>query len=101
MNVRMRPRQRVAAVLAAAAGARLGASAQQPLTEPEREPLLADPDGPLKQEGGRERIASDGVVEAAANRVVAVQWEERHGGKVRRAGPFRRVAVGSLGRHGS
>ena len=87
--------------MAAAAGAWLRAAAEETLAEPEREPLLADPEGALKEEGARKRVPPDGVVEAAANRVVAVQWEERHGGKVKRAGPFRRVAIASLGRHGS
>ena len=88
-------------MLAAAAGPRLGAGAEESLSEPEREPLLADPQRSLQQQRARERVAPDRVVETPAERLVAVEWEERHAGKVRRADPFRRVAAGAIDRHGS
>jgi hypothetical protein len=42
--------QRVAAVLAGAAGTRLSAGAEQALTEPERKPLLAHAEWPVEHE---------------------------------------------------
>src|SRR3982751_5415434 len=91
MNVRVRPRLRVAAVLAAPTRARLGTGAEKALAEPERQPLFADPQWTLEQQRSRQGITANRLIEPASNAVVAVQWEERHLGKLRRSGPVRRV----------
>ena len=101
MNVRVRPGNRIAAVLAATAWPRLCAGTEEPLSQPEGEPLLADPQRSLEQERARECVAPDRIIVTAAERLVTVEWEERHGGKVRRADPFRRVVAGAIDRHGS
>jgi protease I len=96
MNVRVVACQRVAAVLALPTWPRFGPRAEQPLAQPERQSLFPDPLRALEQQRRRERVAPDRVVEPASYGVVAVQWKERHAGKVRRSDPERRVA-----RHGS
>ena len=101
MDVRVRTGNRIAAMLAAAARPGLCASAEEPLSQPEGETLLADPQRSLEQERARECVPPDRVVETAAERLVTVEWEERHAGKVRRADPFRRVVAGAIDRHGS
>jgi hypothetical protein len=68
----------VPAVLAVAAGAGLGPGAEQPLSQPECQPLLADPWRSVEQQRSRQRIAADGVVEARAERSVAMEREEGH-----------------------
>lgn len=75
--------QRIAAVLAGAAWARLGARADQPLSQPERESLLADPEGAVQEERPRQSVATNGVVEPRAKRGVAMNGKEGHGWKVR------------------
>src|SRR6185369_4974505 len=92
MNVRVVAGQCVAAVLARPARPRLGPRAEKALAEPERQPLFPDPLRTLEQQRRRERVPPDRVVEPASYGVVAVQWEERHAGKVRRSDPERRVA---------
>jgi hypothetical protein len=74
--------QRVPTVLAFAARPRLRSVAQQPLTEPECEPLLPGAARPVEQERTRQRIATNGSVEAGAEAGVAVEREEGHWGKV-------------------
>jgi hypothetical protein len=101
VNVGVSARDGVPAMLAGATRPRLRASAEQPLSEPQRKPLLADAHRPLQQERGGERIAPDRVVEATADRVMAMEWEQRHGGKVRRADRFRRVVPSTRDGHGS
>ena len=101
MDVGMGAREGVPAMLTAAAGSRLGADAEEPLSEPEREPLLADAQRPLKEQRPRERVAPDRLIEALAQRLVAVESKEGHSGKVRRAGPFRGVVPPKHDGHGS
>jgi protease I len=93
----MGSRERIAAVLACAARLRVGSRAQQALADPVRQPLLSDPPGPLKQERSGKGTSTDRVVEASSQRVVAVQREARHGGKVRRDDAFGRVAEDAFG----
>ena len=101
MDVGMRARDCVSAMLAAAAGSRFGTGAEQPLPEPEREPLLADAERSLKQQRAREGVAPNRLIETPAERLVAVEWEERHESKVRRARPFGRVVPRGRNGHGS
>jgi hypothetical protein len=51
MNVRMRPGESVAAVLAGAAWALLGTGAEQPLAEPQGQSLLPNAGGSVQQQG--------------------------------------------------
>ena len=78
MNVRMRPGERVATVLAGAARSGLKPRAEQALSEPEREPLLADAERPVQQQRPGKRIAADRVVEALEEGLVAVKGEQWH-----------------------
>ena len=87
MNVGVRAGLRVAAVLAAAARARLGTGAEQALAEPERQPLLADAQRTLQQQRRREGVTPDRVVEPASDAVVAVQWEEAARRQAKAFGP--------------
>jgi hypothetical protein len=97
----MRAGDGVSAMLTAAARTRLRTRAEQPLPEPERQPLLADAEWPLQEQRARERVTPDRLVEALAEGLVAVEWEERHEGKVRRSGLFRRVVPKGRDGHGS
>ena len=74
----MGPRERVAAMLAAPAGPRLRAGAEQPLTEPEGEALLADTQWSVQKQRAGEGIAPDRVVEPAAEGGVAMKRQEGH-----------------------
>ena len=96
----MRAGQGVATMLATSAGLRLGSVTEQPLPQPEREPLLADSAWALEQERAGKGAAPDRVVETAADRVVAVKWEKRHEPKLRRLDRIRRVVDVVPGRHG-
>jgi hypothetical protein len=84
MNVGVRARQRVAAMLARTARSRLGTGAEQPLSKPEGESLLADTGGSVEKERARERISTNRVVEAGTEGGVAVDGEEGHTGSYRR-----------------
>jgi hypothetical protein len=88
-------------MLAAAAWEGLGAGAEEALPQPQRESLLADAHRSLEQQRTGERVTPDRVVETAPKRLVTVDWEEGHEGKVRRAGPFRRVVQRACHGHGS
>jgi hypothetical protein len=101
VDIRVRAGERIAAMLAAATRTRLGPRAEQALSQPEREALLADAEGTLKQKGAGERTAPDGILESPAKRLVAVKWKERHEAKVRSHDPFRRVPHPPTGGHGS
>lgn len=101
MDIGVRAGDRVAAMLAASARPRLGSGTEKPLSEPEGKALFADPQRTLKQQRARECVAPDRVVETPADGLVAVKWEERHAGKLRLAGRFRRVAAGAIDGHGS
>ena len=92
MNVRVVAGLRVAAVLALSARPRLGTGADEALAEPQCQPLLADAQGTLEQQRRGERIPPDRVIEPASDGVVAVQWEERHAGKLRWPDPVGRVS---------
>jgi len=92
MNVGVVSGLRVAAMLALSAGSRLRPRTEQALAEPERQSLLADSLRALEQKRRRERVAPDRVIEPASDGFVAVQWEERHAGKLRWSDPVRRVA---------
>ena len=92
MNVRVVAGQRVSAVLAPSARPRLRPRAQETLAEPERQALLPDSQRALEQKRSGERVPSDRVVEPAPDGVVAMQWEERHGRKLRESDRLRRVA---------
>ena len=87
MNVGVVAGQGIAAVLALSARSWLGSRAEKPLAQPERQSLFPDSQGTLEQQRRRERVPPDRVVEPASYGVVAVQWEERHPGKLRRADP--------------
>ena len=78
MNVRVRPGEGVAAVLAGAAWARRRASAEQPLAEPEGQSLLPDAGGSVQQQGSGEGVATDGIVQPSANGGVTVKREKGH-----------------------
>ena len=78
MNVRMRPGESVAAVLARAAWARFGTGAEQPLAEPQGQSLLPDARGSVQQQGSWERVATDGIVQPSANGGVTVKREKGH-----------------------
>ena len=78
MDVRMRPGDRVAAVLAGAAGPRLGPGAEQALAEPEGQPLLPDTGWSMEQQRSGERVAADGIVQPGAEGGVTVQREKGH-----------------------
>jgi hypothetical protein len=91
----MGPGERVPAVLAGTARARLSAVAEEALTEPECQPLLSDAEWTVQQQGARERIATNGVVEARAENGVAVDGEKGHGYKVRAARVRERVPKAS------
>ena len=69
-------------MLAASAGLRLLAVADEALAEPEREPLLADAERAVQEQGAGERVAADGVIEPVAERGVAMKGKEGHGWKV-------------------
>jgi hypothetical protein len=58
--------------------ARLRPLADEPLPEPEREPLLPDAARPVQEQRPRQRVATNGVVEASAEGGVAVEGEEGH-----------------------
>ena len=83
MNVGVSAGLRVVAVLALPAGPRLRPGAEEPLAEPQRQALLADSRGALEQQRRGERIAPGRVFEPASDGVMAVQWKERHAGKLR------------------
>ena len=101
MNVGVGAGQRVAAVLATAAWTRLRTDAEQALAQPEREPLLAGAERPLKKQRRGEGASLDRILEALAKRLVAMEWKERHEAKLRSLDPFRRVAHRMPSRHGS
>lgn len=84
----MRARECVPAVLANSAGTQIGSAAQKSLANPKREPLLSHARRPMQEQGARQSVARDGVVESRAEGGVTVKGKERHGRKVR-------VAVGS------
>jgi hypothetical protein len=52
--------------------------AEQPLANPERETLFADPGRALKQEARGKRPARNLLAQAIAKRVVTNQWKKRH-----------------------
>jgi hypothetical protein len=83
MDIRVRPCQCVAAVLARAARARLRARTDETLPEPEGEALLAHTGRTVKQQRARESISANGIVEALAEQLVAMNGEQRHSGKLR------------------
>jgi len=84
-------------MLAATARSRLRPIAQQPLTQPESESLLAHSARALEQQRPWKRATPDRVVQATSGRVVAMERKERHGGKVRRGDQFGRVAGAGAG----
>jgi hypothetical protein len=76
---------RVSKLLRIAAGAtdaarlvRLRASAEEKLSEPEREPLLAHAAGAMDQETRRQGAALDGGAQALLEIVVAVEIDDGH-----------------------
>ena len=71
----------VAAVLAPSAGTRIDATAEEPLAQPEREPLLAGPGRAVQEEGAGEGVAADRVVEPRAQAGVAMERKKGHGVK--------------------
>lgn len=87
MNVRMRPGQRVAAVLACSTRQRFRTCTEQALAEPQGEALFSDAGWAMEEKRARERVATDGVVESRAEGVVAVNGKQRHPNKVRAASP--------------
>ena len=78
--------QRVAALLALAAGLGElfvhGTFADQQLSEPERQPLLAHPARALKKQAGRQSAVLGGVGQSGAEFVVSKEWAKRHGGNM-------------------
>jgi hypothetical protein len=88
----MRAGHGVAAVLAAAAGARLGAVAEEALAQPEGDALLADAARSVQQKRAGEGVATDGVVEPAAEGGVAVERQQGHARRYARAMPPRKAA---------
>ena len=70
--------ERVAAVLTGAAGARVGADAEEALAKPEREPLLTHPEWAMQEKRTGECIATDRVVEALTQSEVSVDGQKRH-----------------------
>ena len=93
MNVRVVAGLRVTAVLAQPARARLRSRAEEALAQPERQPLLAHSQRALEQKRCGERVPPDRIIEPTSDGIVAVQWEERHAGKLRWSDPVRRVGV--------
>ena len=73
----MHPGYGVAAVLALPAGWRC-AGAEEPLSQPEGEALLAHARRPLKQQAGGERLARDLPFKARAKGLMTDEWEKRH-----------------------
>jgi D-aminopeptidase len=67
--------------LTQAAGSRV-ALAEQPLRQPQGEPLFADAGGPVQEEARGERAAIRLVSEARAEVAVSVERSERHAGKI-------------------
>ena len=84
----MGPGGDVLAVLAGAAG-RCGVGAEQPLRQPEREPLLADAGRTGEEEARRERAAPDLFVQSRTQRVVTYERRERHNRKIVSMTPMR------------
>jgi hypothetical protein len=82
VEVRVGAGQRIPALLTLAARSRLRPVADEPLAEPERKALLPHTARSMQQERTGQRVAPDGGVEAGAESRVAVEGEERHGGKV-------------------
>jgi hypothetical protein len=72
--------QCVAAVLALAAR-RPFRGTQERLGQPECEALLSDPRTTVEEEARRQRPTDDRAEKALAERVVAVEGNDRHGGK--------------------
>jgi hypothetical protein len=78
MDVRVRAGERVAAMLAGAARARLGAGAEQTLAEPEGQSLLPDAGWSVQQQRSGERVATDGIIQPSAQGGVTVQRKKGH-----------------------
>jgi hypothetical protein len=67
----MNQRRRIPALLAFAAWPVSLGGAEQNLSEPEREPLLADSARPVEQDAGRETATLSGVAQPLTKRFVA------------------------------
>jgi hypothetical protein len=78
MDVRVRARERIAAVLTGAARARLGARADQTLAEPQGQSLFPDTGWSLQQQRSGERVATDGIVQPSAKEGVTVKRKKGH-----------------------
>jgi len=96
----MRTGQGIAAVLARAAGQGLLTRAHQSLAEPERQALLADSGGSMEQQRTRKYVAANGIVEALAERFVAVNGEQGHGFKLSGGSHRRPLAHGAENQKG-
>jgi hypothetical protein len=97
VEIRVGASEGVPAMLAASAGSRLRAVAEQALAKPEGESLLADAQRAMQQEGRRQGVAVDRVVEPRPERVVAMDREQGHptiyrGGEPARGSPTDRSA---------
>jgi hypothetical protein len=75
MDVRMRAGESIPAVLAGTAWPRLRPRAEEPLPQPERQPLLSDARRAVQQQRARKRVATNGVVESRAEDRVAMKRE--------------------------
>jgi hypothetical protein len=62
-------------MLAGAARTGLRSGAQQALSQPEGQALLADAGRPVQEQGAGQRVATDGVVESRAKSGMAVERE--------------------------
>lgn len=85
VQVRQMELARHATRLAHAAGRRasIGALAEEQAREPQRQLLLAHPARTLEQQAGRQRVSRERVLEALAERGVAVKGKKGHLAKIR------------------
>jgi hypothetical protein len=77
--------RRVAAARALAAGALAFARAEQKLSQPEGEALLADPATPRDEQASRKSGAGSTLRKPTAQRVVTEQRDEGHAWNIERA----------------
>jgi len=81
MEVRvLEPQRKTAAATRAARLALSPPLTEQELTDPQRQPLFADPLRAFKQERLRQPAGGDGACQPVADPLMAIQGVQRHGG---------------------
>jgi hypothetical protein len=83
VDVGVRARQRISAVLAYATRPWLRSRTHEALPKPEREALLADAGRAVQEQRARQGVSTDGIVEPLAEHLMAMNGEQRHARKLR------------------